>query len=392
MKTKHGLVLPGDPYSYGRGSMYQGRFYPFALMGGAAAAGEGYHDSRDIVTSDGVAIREIVAEFDDALAVISERRDTVMQRLVFETTEAAVKYRRAPSEILFEQGSEYGTPGFQRTAYTTFSTGLPIKSYKVGTGWTIEYLAAANAAELRAQLQDYTMADMNLQWQLALQTLLNDLAGATYTFPDLTLGDLIVRAPLYNGDGTAPPTFEGVTFPTTHDHYMVSGGVTLTQANVTVMSKDLDSHGHRDNKILFVHEDQVDDVLAMADFVAPPDPNVADPAEVFSRVGSPYLGVIRGLNVRVRQWNLLPTGYAFMFNDYGAGSANNPVARREFPQGHPLRGLRLYRPDPNTIYPVEQTFYQRWVGFGSNMRSNGIIMQVTAGAYAVPSILTLRQS
>lgn len=390
-----GLVLPSElaganAHSYGQGSLYRGTLFPFPMMAGAASSGEGYHDSRDLRLQDGVTLREVVAEFDEALAFISETRDIVLQRLTYETTEAAYKNRRAPSQILFEQGSEYGTPGFQRTQYTDITTGLPIKSYKVGTGWTIEYLAEVSAQELRDQLQDYVAADANLQWQLVLQTLFNDLAGGTYTFPDKRLGDLTVRAPLHNGDGAQPAPFNGVSFAGSHDHYLVSGGVSLTQANVKTMSDDMDSHGHTSNKILFVHNDQVDDVFAMADFVEPPDPTVADPTAVFARVGAPYLGVIRGMNVKVRRWDTLPSGYALMMNDYGANSLQNPVARREFPNGHPLRGLRLYRPNPETIYPVEQTFYQRWIGFGSGNRTNGVVMQVTAGAYTVPTVLQLR--
>lgn len=391
MRTANGLHIPRDPYSYGRGSMRGSEFFPFALMGGGATATEGHYDTRDITLASGETLREVVSEIEQMLAYVSEVRDTVLGRLVFETTEHAIKIFQAPTEIQYEEGSEYGTPGMQRVTPASYTVGLPIKSYKVATGWTIEALADMTADELRRGVDAYVLADNNLQWQLALQTLFNDLAGTTATFADKRHGALTVHAPLLNGDGIVAPPLNGVTFAGSHDHYLIAGGTTLTQANVQTMSDDLDSHGHRSNKVLFVHPDDAPDVVAMADFVAGPDPLVADPAAVFARVGADFMGVIAGMGVRVRKWSTLPTGYAFMFNDYGVGSRLNPVARREHPAGHALRGLQLYRPDPQTIYPLEQTFYQRWIGFGSNERTNGVVMQLTAGAYAVPVILSLRE-
>lgn len=363
------------------------RYLPF--MVGGAAGQEGYHAAADLVTADNISIREIVGEIDAALAEYNTRKQDVLNRFVFETTEASVRVRQAGNTIQFERGSEYGTPGFQRTQRPSYTTGLPIKSYKVGTGWTIEYLASARADDLRNELADYVAADNTLLYQLALQTLFDNLSGSTYTFHDRTLGDLTVRAPLLNGDGMVAPPFEGKTFLGSHDHYMVSGGASLTLANVIALNAALDEHGHRSNKVMFVHEDQVDDVQALDDFYAPPDPNVVDPAVAYSRIGAPFLGVIRGLDLKVRKWNMIPSGYVVVINDYGPGSNQNPVARREWPDGHMLKGLKLYRPNPETIYPVEQTFYQRWVGFGSNQRTNGAVMKVTAGGYTVPTILSL---
>lgn len=391
MKTLRS-VRPASFVEQGRvAQMRSGARYLPYLIGGTAAQ-EGYNDSRDIALLDGVQLREVVAELDAALAEYNTRRQEVLSRLVFETTEHAVRIRQAGNSMQFERGAEYATPGIQRTQRTSYTTGLPIKSYKLMLGWTIEYLASATANDLRQELADVAAADNQLLYQLAMQTLFDDLAGSTYTFPDKRYGDLIVRAPLMNGDGMIAPPFEGKTFAADHDHYFVSGGTALTIDNVKTLNTALEEHGHRSNKILFIHEDQEDDVVALADFYQPPDPNVVDPDEVFSRVGAPYLGVIRNLNLKVRKWNLLPSGYVFAMNDYGANSAQNPVARREWPAGHLLQGLKLYRPDPNTIYPVEQTFYQRWVGFGSNQRTNGALMKVTnTGGYTVPTILSLKE-
>jgi hypothetical protein len=391
MRTLSGLHIPVPVSEQGRIARFKGgaRYLPY-LIGGAAGQ-EGYHAAADLALADNVQLRDVVAEIDAALAEYNTRRQEVLQRLVFETTEHAVRVRQAGNTILFERGSEFGTPGFQRTQRASYTTGLPIKSYKVGTGWSIEYLADATSNELRQELADYVAADNTLLYQLALQTLFDNLAGTTYTFADRKFGDLVVRAPLLNGDGMVPPPFEGTAFAGSHDHYFVSGGASLTDANVVTLNTALDEHGHRSNKVLFVHQDQVDDVFALTDFYAPPDPNIVDPTVAFSRVGAPFLGVIRGLDLKVRKWNLIPSGYVFAMNDYGPNSNQNPVARREFPAGHPLQGLKLFRPNPETIYPVEQTFYQRWIGFGSNQRTNGALMKLTAGGYTVPTILTLKE-
>jgi hypothetical protein len=382
-------ALLNAPKSRGyRGTHLDGVIYPFWPMGGGA---EGYSDTRDLTTLDGVPIREVYDEVDALLGFISEARQRAERLFVVETTEPNMRFYQEASGVLVERGAEYGRPSIQRPRLSSVVQGLPIESFKIATGWTREYIAKQRADRIRRDAEAYARADQKFLWQLTLQTLFDDLAGSTKTFVDDEYGSLTVRAPLANGDGVIYPEFENTTFASNHDHYFVSGNTQLTAANITTLQTALEEHGHRDNKILIINKAERDDIEALTAFVPREDALVRDPNLVFARVGEEYIGVIKNTGFRVAVWNLLPAGYVVAINDYGEGDDRKPIARREWPAGHALRGLQLIRPDRNNTYPVEQTFYERWIGMGGNYRTNGAVMQVTAGSYTVPTILTLRE-
>jgi len=81
--------------------------------------------------------------------------------------------------------------------------------------------------------------------------------------------------------------------------------------------------------------------------------------------------------------DLMPAGYMFGFASGGNYSATNLVGIREHVNAS-LRGLRLVRgtvPD----YPIINSYYQRGFGTGIRQRGAGVVMQITAGSYAIPS-------
>jgi hypothetical protein len=102
-------------------------------------------------------------------------------------------------------------------------------------------------------------------------------------------------------------------------------------------------------------------------------PNQVGGMEVAGRYGS-WLVV---------EEDYIPAGYMFGFATGGANNATNPVGFREH-QNPGLRGLRLVKGRDND-YPLLDSFYQRGFGTGVRHRGAGVVMQVAAGAYVIPT-------
>jgi hypothetical protein len=68
----------------------------------------------------------------------------------------------------------------------------------------------------------------------------------------------------------------------------------------------------------------------------------------------------------------------------GEGALQNPIGIREH-RNAALRGLRLL-PGNQTNYPLIDAYYSRGFGTGIRQRGGAVVQQITAGAYAIPSI------
>jgi hypothetical protein len=64
-------------------------------------------------------------------------------------------------------------------------------------------------------------------------------------------------------------------------------------------------------------------------------------------------------------------------------NATNPVGFRQHANAG-LRGLRLI-PGNQSNYPLIDSYYSRGFGTGVRHRGAGIVMQITAGAFAIPA-------
>jgi hypothetical protein len=81
----------------------------------------------------------------------------------------------------------------------------------------------------------------------------------------------------------------------------------------------------------------------------------------------------------------MPAGYLLAIVSQGSNSPFNPVGFREHLQAG-LRGLQLVNPQGAELdYPLIDSFYQRGFGTGVRHRGAAAVMQITAGAFAVPA-------
>jgi hypothetical protein len=72
-----------------------------------------------------------------------------------------------------------------------------------------------------------------------------------------------------------------------------------------------------------------------------------------------------------------------LFATGGSANLTNPVGIREHANTG-ARGLQLVQ-GPLAQYPLQESYYRRGFGTGIRQRGAAIVMQITAGAYAIPA-------
>lgn len=324
-----------------------------------------------------------LAEFLQAeLQMYNAIADELMGGLTFDTQDWVVRFgAQGGGEML--PADEYSRQDVQHVA-PGYSLGFPLRRYQYAIGWTRDFFRRKTVGDLVKNLDEATRADLRLiirQIKLALFTPTNA------TFHDEYKGDITVRA-LVNADGTPIPSYDGIVFdPATHTHYTVSGGASLTDANIVAFEQNLIEHGHVGNQVLYINPQEEAQVKALSDFVAAVNPYLLQPLTTRALVSNPndylhILGRLRHFEVRMRNW--MPPGYIFGYNEYGDGSSLNPLARRmsDLPEDN-----NLHIAGEDDRFPLNSQFMERWLGFGAYNRTNGVVMQVTTnGTYTAPTI------
>jgi hypothetical protein len=206
--------------------------------------------------------------------------------------------------------------------------------------------------------------------------------------------------PFYNGDATVPPPWKTTVHSAAHQHYMTSGAAApngYDSADIAAIETNLAHHGYGavtgSRLVLMFNESNAGPIRGAArptwtyDFI----PSSTQPAWLATtgvQGGTQVPGNLQGLNVIGSYGNFvvivddwLPADYIFAFATGGFDSADNPVGLREDPRAP---GLRLVKGRDND-YPLINSFYNRGFGSGVRKRGAGVVMQITAGAYAVPA-------
>ena len=277
------------------------------------------------------------------------------------------------------------------------------KWYDLGARFTWQFLAEATAAQVENLNAIAIEADNRNVFAKVMRTVFNP-TNLTATINQQNYNVF----KFYNADGTIPPTYKTNTFDGTHTHYLSSGAATLDSGDVEAMQDHLNHHGYSKSLgyrlVLMVNKAQGDVIrlwrlnttnnnaqVAKYDFI----PARGREDLVFSAtqqiVGTQVADTLEGLEVigsygdfTIVQDDFIPAGYLFAFATGGPANLANPIGFREHVNTQ-LRGMRLVKGRDND-YPLIDSFYQRGFGTGVRQRGGGVVMQVTAGAYAAPAI------
>jgi hypothetical protein len=403
---KRKLVVP--PLAWNGASDFR-LMRELGFIPGIGGAEEGYNQSGDIVTqtADGKPLTQLWAEYQAALALYNADRDALMSVLTFGVTQNTENVFQAGNTVNFEEASEFGVPrGIRSAPPSYFALGYSFKWYDLAARFTWQYLAENPTSQID-QIQNLAMeADNRLMFMQVMKQVLNNVTRVAKI--DEQNYNVF---PIYNGDSTVPPRWKNTIHTAPHTHFLASGGATVVSGDLDDMYDHLRHHGYGWDEgtalVLLVNSAQMNVIrtFTMAggdsyDFVPAQglpswalnsDALTALMNAVNAAVQSPAPpSSFQGLTVQGRYgpWlvveeDLVPAGYMIGLASGGDNDARNLVGLREHANTS-LRGLRLVKgqtPD----YPLIDSVYQRGFGTGVRQRGAGVVMQVTAGSYTIPT-------
>lgn len=372
---------------------------------------KGYSTSGDILTRtrDGQDLNNIWRSYADALTEFNATRQPLVDLLSGSVT-TLIEDIVQPGTNRFEEASEFGIPQSIRTQPTVTQRAYPFKWYDLRSAYTFQFLSGgesgegASAAQLDSIINSAMEADNALVFQQVMKALFNN-ANRTAT---INANPYTVTA-LYNADSSWIPSYKGQSFDgATHTHYVASGAATLDSTDLTDIAGTVEHHGYTRgegyNIILLVNPQEADVIATFRRGVANNNGQtslydfIPTAGNNFSLMLPPGYTLVGGLNQNqfaglevAGSWGpylivkdyQIPAGYMVAAATAGMNTSLNVIGIREHANAA-LRGLVL-KPGSNNTYPLVDSYFVRGIGTGVRARGAAAILQVTAGAWSVPS-------
>ncbi len=364
----------------------------------------GYHTAGDLVTvtNDGIDLNALWGIYQESMSMYNEAMDRLSALFTFPVVNPIETVPQV-GEAQFEEATEFGEPRGNRIELDYFQLGYDFKNYDTATRYTWMFLRDADARQVDAIHQEILRADRRLVFRKIMESIFDNRNRVT----DIRNQNFNVY-PLYNGDGTIPPSYKGTAFDGDHDHYVVSGNTAIDSSDVEDAYSHIAEHGFGlENGTVFVmlaNKTQVkqmrswragsvsaNSVVANYDFI----PAANQPTMILPNaeglLGSLPPDTFKGLRVvgsyadiLIIEESYIPAGYFFMFGTGGAANLQNLVGFREH-VNPAYRGLRLL-PGNQQRYPLVEGYYARSFGTGIRQRAGGVVVQIKAsGDYDIPT-------
>lgn len=372
------------------------------LVRGGEGNRSGYMTHGDILTHtiDGVDLNELWAEFIDANSVYNQHKQGMVGLLTYPVV-SDIELVPQIGDFNFEEATEFGIPRKANTNISYYQLAYSYKDWDLGVGYTWKFLRDAPAQQVEAIHTKAIQADQALVFRKVMEALFDNRSRQT-----------IINAmtynvyPLANGDGWVPPSYKGVTFDGSHNHYLKTNKAILDPGDFENAVNHLTEHGYGWDTgtqiVLFANRAQVnairkwrlgvasEGVTANFDFV----PAMGQPALIVPnaegllggqapatwnglRVSGSYMDVI------VVEEPLMPPGYLLFLSTGGPNVDENIVGIREHASAE-WRGMRLL-PGNQQRYPLVDGYYIHGFGTGIRRRIGAVIVQVGVGTtYAPP--------
>lgn len=377
----------------------------FPIFGSDPTSGQGgYHTAGDLitVTNDGIDLNALWGIYQDSMQIYNEAMDRLSALFTYPVTNPIETVPQV-GEAQFEEASEFGVPKANRIELDYFQLGYDFRDYDTATRYTWKFLRDADARQVDAVHQEILRADRRLVFRKVMEAIFDNRNRTT----DIRNQNFNVY-PLYNADGTVPPTYKGTTFDGTHSHYIVSGNSAIDSSDVEDAYTHIAEHGFGlENGTVFVmlaNKAQVKEmrkwragsvsangVVANYDFI----PAANQPTMILPNaeglLGSLPPDTFKGLRVvgsyadiLIVEESYIPQGYFLLFGTGGAANLQNLVGLRE--HVNPLyRGLRLL-PGNQQRYPLVDGYYARSFGTGIRQRAGAVVVQIkSSGSYDIPT-------
>lgn len=371
---------------------------------------KGYSASGDILTRtrDGQDLNAIWDGYNAILQTFNAQRQPLIDLLSFNVNDVIEDIVEAGTER-FEEATEFGLPKSIRPAPVITQRAFPFKWYDLRQGYTFQFLAGngntqgATAKQLDAVLQMAMEADNRLLFEQVMKALFNSANRTTSV-----LNTAYAVTALYNADSTFIPDYNGVSFNrATHTHYVSSGAATLDSTDLDQLALLLTEHGYDQQNgyttILLVNATESAVIknfrrgvannngqTAVYDFIPATGTGFLLPVGWEVAAGGQPGNTFAGMNVvgtygpyLIVEHGTIPSGYMVAAASAGRSTNLNIVGVREHSDAS-LRGV-VIKPGNNANYPLIDSAFIRGLGTGVGRRGAAAVMQVSAGAYAVPA-------
>lgn len=362
-----------------------------------SGAEDGFNERADVVqAADGTSLAEFWNEVQATIRIRNQDRNRIIDALTFRVT-GPTENVTVPSEVDFEEASEYGQPVGIRAGATRLFRGYDFKFYDLAVRYTWMFIAEADRQQLEQHHNLALEADTKLLFRKVMVRLFNPLNGSGITDKN----EPVTVFGFYNGDGELPPKYKQTTFAGTHNHYVTSGGATVTSANLDTLATLTEEHGYTLQNgyrtVLWANKQETDVIKTFKTATGAKYDFVPNPAYYGGAVWVPNNGTyVGGPDGRVPgeigtygpfhvvEEGYIPAGYMASIVTGGADNISNPIGIREH-SNPAYRGLKII-PGQRSDYPLLDSFYRRGLGVGIRHRGAGAIMQITAsGTYTVPA-------
>ena len=374
------------------------------IFGAEGNGKNGYLNESNIVrtTIDGVDLNELWADFQDSTNILNGHFASLVEMLTFPVVNQVETVPQVGSTE-FELASEYGIPRSRKVEVEYFHMGYDFNDYDARIAYTWKFLRDADARQVEAVHTKNLEADGRLVFRKVMEAIFDNRNR------EANIRNQAFNVyPMYNGDGTVPPSHKSQSFDGTHNHYLVSNGATIDSGDIEAMYDHIAEHGYgieqgttfvalmNKNQLAAVRswrrgEANANGAVAQYDYI----PGQRRPAMFLPNaeglLGSQAPDTWNGLVVDGSYGDILlieepaiPSGYVLMFGTGGAGDLQNLVGIREH-ANQAYRGLRLM-PGNQQNYPLIDSYYGRGFGTGIRQRAAGVIMQIKAsGTYDIPN-------
>lgn len=274
---------------------------------------------------DGTTYAQVVAEMEAALNALNSElaSSDLFGGLCYFTDQLENEYRVGVANG-FEDFTEYGRGDDKRAA--TEGHMLPLRAYDRRLGWTWDYLRKARMSQVRADIAD-AIKDARDKWRVKILTRLlkrGDDSGAANGLGASGLSPGFATAAASTGVDFVPPTFEGTSFDSNHEHYVGIAGGVFTNSVFEDARDELREHGHEPPFDFLIGPSDALTVKGLSKFTPTADPLITYGSTVDrAAVPSAYIGAIE--EFRVREVRGIPQYYGAGYKSYGINSQRNPL-------------------------------------------------------------------
>lgn len=314
--------------------------------------------------------------------------NAVLANFVEQTTEDhTLRYKLPGGGMLQRRGGQAQSGAVKATG--SWDVAFPLEEYGDQIAGDDVAMAYMTAAELDRHIQTVVIRNINTVRFEMLKALFNNAAR---TFVDPLWGNLTVQ-PLANGDSVVYPPVVGSASEAADTHYLASGyaNSAVSDANdpiADIAIPELEEHFGQATGgspiVVFLNAAEVPYLTALTGVVSTIDRYIAPGANTdVPSVPAGLPGRFIGRHVQgafLQQWDWIPSGYLFALHL----DAPKPLFKRRDPADTGLPdGLAMVAEDKE--YPFEQMHWRHRFGFGVANRLNGVLIQLTASSFSVPT-------